>query len=148
MLYRGHSRTSLPILIYIYIYIYICTYISIYISIYIYMYIYIICYPFLMSHEMADHFDPRRFFQQCWGRGLPTKKRRGYIYIYIYIYRVAIFIYSLTILTSPSSYEAGRPPPRGRPESLRVMTGRPPPRGRSEGPPPRGRGATLWRPPY
>ena len=43
-------------------------------------------------------------------------------------------LYSLTILTSPSSYEAGRPPPRGRPESLRVMTGRPPPRGRSEGP--------------
>ena len=81
MLYRGHSRTSLPILIYIYI----CTYIYLYIYLYIYMYIYIICYPFLMSHEMADHFDPRRFFQQCWGRGLPTKKRRGYIYIYIYI---------------------------------------------------------------
>ena len=95
MLYRGHSRTSLPILIiYIYIYVHISIYISIYIYmyIYIYIYIYIICYPFLMSHEMADHFDPRRFFQQCWGRGLPTKKRRGYIYIYIY--RVAIFIFA------------------------------------------------------
>ena len=64
------------------------------------------------------------------------------IYIYICISR-AHFYTSLTIPASPSSYEAGRPPPRGRPESLRVMTGRPPPRGRSEGPPPRGRGAGV-----
>ena len=63
--------------------------------------------------------------------------------IYIYIYIVCHLYTSLRIHTSPSSYEAGRPPPRGRPESLRVMTGRPPPRGRSEGPPPRGRGAGV-----
>ena len=80
----------------------------------------------------------------CSARAEDLRRREEDIYIYIYIYiSRAHFYTSLTIPTSPSSYEAGRPPPRGRPESLRVMTGRPPPRGRSEGPPPRGRGAGV-----
>ena len=66
------------------------------------------------------------------GQKIYEEEKRIYIYIYIYI--VCHLYTSLRIPTSPSSYEAGRPPPRGRPESLRVMTGRPPPRGRSEGP--------------
>ena len=61
------------------------------------------------------------------GQKIYEEEKRIYIYIVCHLYT------SLRIHTSPSSYEAGRPPPRGRPESLRVMTGRPPPRGRSEG---------------